>query len=95
MEAATPETFYGVIAELQVGLRKVALRTDLLRRYLREGERAAGTMLSMKVCVPLAPLKALGVRCCASRKRWRVPMARSIRVTVPTRSAATFGAASA
>lgn len=41
LEAATPEAFYGVIAELQVGLRKVALRTDLLRRYLREGERAA------------------------------------------------------
>ena len=41
LEAATPEAFYGVIAELQVGLRKVAQRTDLLRRYLREGERAA------------------------------------------------------
>lgn len=39
LEAATPEAFYGVIAELQVGLRKVALRTDLLRRYLREGEK--------------------------------------------------------
>lgn len=35
-EAATPGAFYGIVAELQAGLRKVALRSDLLKRYLRD-----------------------------------------------------------
>lgn len=36
LEPATPAAFYGVVAELQAGLRKVALRSDLLKRYLRD-----------------------------------------------------------
>lgn len=41
LEPTTPEAFYSVVAKLQGGLRKVALRTDLLRRYLRDGRGAS------------------------------------------------------
>lgn len=35
VEAATAAAFHGVLVELQTGLRKVALRSDLFKRYLR------------------------------------------------------------